>query len=148
MPRRPTRYSRLSPNNLSAYQVIEFGKLLIHISIPSLKHLVLVARPHPAAGVFAVPAVELLYDIPPFHYFAERSEGRLRIIHRGVVAQIDVNLRRARSRPGIGKGDIAWQIVNLQRVVRNRLVAPLLRHLGITSDSKLNPASRNHTEES
>jgi hypothetical protein len=62
---------------------------------------------HPAAGVFSVAAVELLHNIPAFNNLAEGSKGGLGIIDSRVVAEVYVNLRGARLRAGVGKGDVA-----------------------------------------
>jgi hypothetical protein len=43
---------------------------------------------HPAAGVFTVATVELLYNIPAFNNLAEGSKGGLGIIDSGVVAEV------------------------------------------------------------
>src|SRR5215469_1675685 len=102
---------------------------------------------HPAAGVFSVTAVELLHNIPAFHHLAEGSKGGLGIIRSGVVAEVDVNLRGARSRAGVGKGDVAALVVDLERIVGNGFMTPGLRHLGIAGDTKLNPTPGNDSEE-
>src|ERR1051325_1140157 len=102
---------------------------------------------HPAAGVFSVAAVELLHNIPALNNLAEGSKGRLGIIASGVVAEVDVNLRGARSRAGVGKGDGARPVVDLEGIVRNGFMAPGLRHLGIAGDTKLNPTPGNDAEE-
>src|ERR1041385_7793379 len=102
---------------------------------------------HPAAGVFSVAAVELLHNIPAFHHLAERSKSGLGIIASGVVAEVDENLRGARSRAGVGKGDIAKRVVDLEGIVRNGFMTPALRNLGIAGDPKLNPTPGNHPEE-
>src|SRR5215469_11897 len=102
---------------------------------------------HPAAGVFSVAAVELLHNIPAFDNCAEGSKGRLGIIDSGVVAEVSVDLRGARSRARVGKGDVAGFVVDPGGIVRNGFMTPGLRDLGIASDTKLNPTARNHSEE-
>src|SRR5579862_4812190 len=102
---------------------------------------------HPAAGVFSVAAVELFHNIPAFHNLAEGSKGWLRIIDSGVVAEIYVNLRGARSRAGIRKGDVAGFVVDLEGIVRNGFMTPGLRDRGIAGDTKLNPTPGNDSEE-
>src|SRR5215469_16534871 len=102
---------------------------------------------HPAARVFSVAAVELLHNIPAFNNLAEGSKGGLGIIDRGVVAQVYVNLRGARSRAGVGKGDVAEFVVDLEVIVRNGFMTPGLRDLGIASDTKLNPTPGDNSEE-
>src|SRR5215469_13358832 len=102
---------------------------------------------HPAAGVFSVAAVELLHNIPAFNNFAEGSKGGLGIIDSGVVAEVYVNLCGARSRAGVGKGDEAGLVVDLEGIVRNGFMAPGLCDLGIASDAKLNPTPGNDWEE-
>lgn len=84
---------------------------------------------HPAAGVFSVATVELLHNIPAFNNLAEGSKGGLGI-ESGVVAEVDVNLRGARSRAGIGKGDVAGFVVDLEGIVRNGFMTPGLRDPG------------------
>src|ERR1700739_2327264 len=101
---------------------------------------------HSASGAFSVAAVELLHNIPAFNNLAEGSKGGLGI-KSGVVAQIDVNLRGARSRAGVGKGNVARLVVDLESVVRNGFMSPGLRHLGIAGDTKLDPTPGNHAEE-
>src|SRR5262250_525988 len=98
---------------------------------------------HPAAGVFSVAAVELLHNIPAFNNLAEGSKGGLGIIDSGVVAKVYVNLRGARSRASVGKGDIARFVVDLEGIVRNGFMTPGLRRLGVTSDTELNPTAGN-----
>ncbi len=107
--------------------MVQLRKLSIHIRVAALEYFVLMSGAHAAAGVFAVPAVEFLHDIPAFNHLAERSKRRLGIVEGGVVAEVYINLRRARSRTGVGKRNIAGQVVNLERVVRNRFVAPRQR---------------------
>src|ERR1700751_3400459 len=102
---------------------------------------------HPPAGFSSVAAVELLHNIPAFNNLAEGSKGWLGIIESGVVAEVYVNLRGARSRAGVGKGDIARFVVDLEDIVRNGFMTPGLRDLGITSDTKLNPTPGNNSEE-
>src|SRR5689334_12882611 len=102
---------------------------------------------HAAAGVFSVAAVELLHNIPAFNHLAEGSKGGLRVIASGVVAQVDENLRGARSRAGVGKGNIAGCVVDLERVIRNGFMTPSLRDPGIAGDAKLDSPPRNHAEE-
>src|SRR5215472_8776998 len=102
---------------------------------------------HPTAGVFAVTAVELLHNIPAFNNLAEGSKSGLGIIDSGVVAEVYVNLRGARSRAGVGKGDVAGLVVDLEGIVRNGFMTPGLCDLGIASDTKLNPTPGNHSEE-
>ena len=98
---------------------------------------------HPAARVFSVAAVELLYHIPAFNHLAEGSKGGLGVINSGVVAEIYINLRGARSRAGVGKGDIAGLIVDLEGIIGNSFMTPGLRDLGIAGDTKLNPTPGN-----
>ena len=100
------------------------GNSLSIYALPALEYFVLMPGTHAAAGVFAVAAVKLLHNIPTFNHLAEGSKRRLRIVEGGVVAKVDVNLRGARSGAGVGKGDIARQVVDLDGVVRNRFVAP------------------------
>src|SRR5262252_10284640 len=102
---------------------------------------------HPAAGVFSVGAVELLHNIPAFNNLAEGSKGGLEIVDSGVVADVYVNLGGARSRAGVGKGDVAGFVVYLDGIVRNGFMTPGLRDLGIASDTKLNPTPGNDSEE-
>src|SRR5215813_13547738 len=102
---------------------------------------------HPAAGVFSVAAVELLHNVPAFNNLAEGSKGGLGIIDSGVVAEVDVNLRGACSRAGVGKGDVAGCVVDLEGIVRNGFMTPGLRDPGIAGDPKLNPTSGNDAEE-
>src|SRR5215469_13579507 len=102
---------------------------------------------HPATGVFSVAAVELLHNIPAFNNFAEGSKGGLGIIDCGVVAEVYVDLRGARSRAGIGKGDVAGFVVDLEAIVMNGFMTPGLCDLGIASDTKLNPTPGNDSEE-
>src|SRR5215831_12238135 len=102
---------------------------------------------HPAAGVFSVATVQLLHNIPAFNNLAEGSKGGLGIIDSGVVAEVDVNLRGARSRASVGKGDVAGFVVDLEGIVRNGFMTPGLRDLGIASDTKLNPTPGNDSEE-
>src|ERR1051326_1855003 len=102
---------------------------------------------HPAAGIFSVASVELLHNIPAFNNLAEGSKGGLLIIHSRVIAQVYINLRGARSRAGVGKGDVAGLVVDLEGIVRNGFMAPGLRDFGIAGDTKLNPAPGNDPEE-
>src|SRR5215467_2569139 len=102
---------------------------------------------HPTAGVFAVTAVELLHNIPAFNNLAEGSKGGLGIIDSGVVAEVYVNLRGARSRASVRKGDIAGLVVDLEGIVRNGFMTPGLRDPGIASDTKLNPPPGNDPKE-
>src|SRR5690349_20163285 len=102
---------------------------------------------HPAAGVFSVAAVELLNYIPAFNNLAEGSKSGLGIIDSGVVAEVYVNLRGARSRAGIGKGDVAGLVGDLEDIVRNGFMTPGLRDLGIAGDTKLHPTPGNDSEE-
>src|SRR6185312_1818791 len=101
---------------------------------------------HAAAGVFSVAAVELLHNIPTCNNLAEGSKGGLGI-HSGVVAEVDVNLRGARSRAGVGKGDVAGLVVDLEDIVGNGFMTPGLRDPGIAGDTKLNPTPGNDAEE-
>src|SRR3954469_23048246 len=94
---------------------------------------------HPAAGVYSIAAVELLHNIPAFNHLAEGSKSGLGIIASGVVAEVDVNLRGARSRAGVGKGDVAGFVVYLEGIVRNGFMTPGLRDPGIAGNAKLNP---------
>ena len=98
---------------------------------------------HPAAGAFSVTAVELLHHIPAVNYLAEGSKGGLGIIDRGVVEEVDVNLRGTRSWAGVGEGDVAGLVVDFEGIVRNGFVTPGLRDLRIASDTKLNPTPGN-----
>ena len=102
---------------------------------------------HPAAGVFSVAAVELLHNIPACNNLAEGSKGGLGIIDSRIVAEVYVNLRGARLRAGVGKGDVAGFVVDLEPIVRNGFMTPGLRDLGIASDTKLNPTPGNDSEE-
>src|SRR5262252_8224894 len=102
---------------------------------------------HPAAGVFSVAAVELLHNIPACNNLAEGSKGGFRIVDSGIVAEVYVNLRGARSRTDVGKGDVAGLVVDLEGIVWNGFVTPGLRDLGIASDTKLNPTPGNDPEE-
>src|SRR5215831_158251 len=102
---------------------------------------------HPAARVFSVAAVELLHNVPAFNHLAEGSKGGLGIILGGVVAEIDENLRGARSRPGVGKGDVAGCVVDLEGIIRNGFMTPRLCDPGVARDTKLNPTPGNNLEE-
>src|SRR5580658_2106991 len=110
--------------NRRAYKVIQLRKFLVHIRVAALEYLVLMSGTHTAARVFAVAAVDLLHDIPALNNLAERSESRLGIVQRGVVAEVDVNLRGARSGTCVRKGYIAGLVMNLEGVIRDRFVAP------------------------
>src|SRR5215469_11982639 len=102
---------------------------------------------HPAAGVFPVAAVELLHNFPAFDNLAEGSKGGLGIVYRGVVAEVYVNLRGARSGAGVGKSDVAGCVVDLQGIVGNGFMTPGFGDLGIASDTKLDPTPGNDSEE-
>src|SRR5581483_6359767 len=101
---------------------------------------------HPAAGVFSVTAVKLLHNVPAFNHLAEGSKGGLGI-QSGVVTEVYANLRGARSRAGVGKGDVAGFVVDLEGIIWNGFMTPGLRDPGIASDTKLNPTPGNDPEE-
>jgi hypothetical protein len=103
-------------NNCRANEAIQFRKFFVHIGVAAFKYFVLMSGTHPAAGVFSVATVELLHNIPAFNNLAEGSKGGLGI-ESGVVAEVDVNLSGARSRAGIGKGDVAGFAVDLEDIV-------------------------------
>lgn len=102
---------------------------------------------HPAAGVLSVAAVEPLHNIPAFNHLAEGSKGGLGIIDSGVVAEVDLNLRGARPRAGVGKRDVAGFVRDLEGIVVNGFMTPGLRDLGIASETKLNPAPGHDSKE-
>ena len=128
-------------------RAVQFRKFFVHIGVAAFEYFVLMSGTHPAAGAFSIAAVELLHNIPAFNNLAEGSKGRLGIIGSGVVSEVDVNLRGARSRAGVGKGDVTGFVVDLEGIVRNGLMTPGLRDLGIASDTKLDPAPGNDSEE-
>src|ERR1700761_9102634 len=100
--------------------------------------------PHPAAGVLAVTAVNPVHYVHAFNDLSEGSECGLAVVARGVVAGIDVHLRGTCVRSGIGKGDKAAGVVLCEwgmRIIRNGRVAPLLRNVRLSVDTKLHPAS-------
>ena len=92
-------------NNHRANETVQFRKFCVHIGVAAFEYFVLMSGTHPAAGAFSIAAVELLHNVPAFNNLAEGSKDGLGI-ERGVVAEVDVNLRGARSRAGVGKGDV------------------------------------------
>src|SRR5690349_4103457 len=133
-------------NNHRANEVVEFRKFFVQIGVAAFEQFVLMSGTHPAARVFSVTAVELLHNVPAFNNLAEGSKGGLGI-QSGVVAEVDVNLRGARSRTGVGKRDVAGFVGDLEGIVRNGFMTPGLRHPGIPGDTKLDPPPGNYSEE-
>ena len=133
-------------NNRRANEAVQFRKFFVHIGVAAFEYFVLMSGTHPAAGAFSVAAVELLYNVPAFNNLAEGSKGGLGIIESGVVAEVYVNLRGARSRAGVGEGDVAGFVVDLEDIVRNGFMTPGLRDPGIAGNAKLNPTPGNDPE--
>jgi hypothetical protein len=130
-----------------ADEFVEFWKLAIKIRIATLKHLVLMARAHAAAGVFSVATVELFYDVHAFNDLTERSEAGFDVVAGGVVAQVDIDLRGTGVGAGVGEGDVAASVVLFEGVVGDGVRALLLRDFRGASYAELHPAARNDAEE-
>jgi len=132
--------------NRRANEPVQFRKFFVQLSVAAFEYFVLMSGTHPAAGVFSVAAVEFLHHIPTFNNLAKGSKGGLGI-ESGVVAEVYINLRGACSRAGVGKGDVAGFVVDLEGIVGNGFMTPCLRYPGIASDTKLNPTPGDDLEE-
>src|SRR5579883_4443 len=121
-------------------QPVELRKLPIEIRVAFLEKLVLMPRPHPSAGVFAIARVDSFDHVHSFDDLPERSESGFFVVARGIIPEIDVNLRRSRIRTGVGKRDVAGRVRLSKPVVGNRLVAPFPRDLRLPRDPELDPS--------
>ncbi len=103
------------------FNVIHFTKLAGQIGIPFGLEAALI-RATAARCAFAVVGIELVDDI---HARDNPPEWRETLpVKRGVVAEVDENLRGARVRPGGRKGDLAAFVALGYRIVLDLGIAP------------------------
>src|SRR5207249_2961376 len=117
----------------------------IEILISAFKQRVLMPCADSAARILAVLAVERIGGVQSFDDFAERHEPLIVLIR--VVAQADVDLRRAPVWILERKRDASARIGHLSWIVGNRLGPPARRNCWFAVDSELRPLALDDPEE-